>query len=351
MIHAVYRWCWMSCGKVACLATVCGLSFGVAIPSRLAAEDTGLGSLNRTAIATELKTVKLYGVGGSGLDAYQSGFFISGEGHLLTVWSTVLDVDEVIVVTSDGGRFIATVVGIDPNLEIAVLKTKEAPTAFFDIQQAEEAQVGQRVMALSNLYGIATGSEMSSVQKGVIMARTALKARRGSFQSVYQGNVLVIDAMTNNPGAAGGALVGLDGSLLGMLGKELRDADANTWLNYAIPISEMRSSVEGILAGKPLERNASQRRTADRPIALDELGVVLVPNVLAKTPAYVDLVEAGSPAHQAGLQSDDLILFVNSERVSSQSALLAELKFIDRADKVVLLIQRGNELKEVLLSK
>ena len=78
-----------------------------------------LGSVNQTAVATELKTVKLYGAGGvAGLDAYQSGFFISETGNILTVWSTVLDLDTVIAVTSDGKRMEAKVVGVDPNLEI-----------------------------------------------------------------------------------------------------------------------------------------------------------------------------------------------------------------------------------------
>ncbi len=174
-----------------------------------------LGSVNQTAITTELKTVKLYGAGGvAGLDAYQSGFFISEAGHILTVWSTVLDLDTVIAVTSDGKRMEARVVGIDPNLEIAVLSTDKPTSSFFDILPMKPgakgngapptlavAQTGDRVLAFSNLFGIATGNEMSSLQKGVIMATTTLDARRGTFESVYQGPIYVIDAMTNNPGA------------------------------------------------------------------------------------------------------------------------------------------------------
>ena len=86
------------------------------------ANDATLGSLNAVVVKSELRTVKLYGAGGiAGLDAYQSGFFISEQGHILTVWSTVLDVDEITAVSSDGSRYSAKVIGIDPNLEIAVL--------------------------------------------------------------------------------------------------------------------------------------------------------------------------------------------------------------------------------------
>lgn len=311
-----------------------------------------LGSTNSVSIAAELKTVKLYGAGGvAGLDAYQSGFFVSEKGYILTVWSTVLDVDNVIAVTSDGGRMEAKVIGIDPNLEIAVLSTDKPAIHYFDLTKAVTALTGERVLAFSNLYGIATGQEMSSIQKGVVMATTQLDARRGTFQSVYQGPIYVIDAMTNNPGAAGGALTNIQGQLIGMLGKELRDARANTWLNYAIPIEILKDSIERIVSGKSILRTAGLRKIADRPLSLSDLGIVLIPDVLAKTPAYIDLVQPNSPASVAQLANDDLILFINSIRITSQSALRAELKFFDQADPVTLLIQRGNTLREVILNR
>lgn len=315
------------------------------------ADGASIGSINDIAVTSELKTVKLYGAGGlGGLDAYQSGFFISAEGHILTVWSTVLDVDKIIAVSSDGGRYEATVVGIDPNLEIAILATDTPVDHFFDLTQASRGALGQRVLAFSNLYGIATGNEMASVQKGVIMAMTELNARRGSFETVYQGPVYIIDAMTNNPGAAGGALTDFHGRLLGMLGKELRDRNANIWLNYSIPVAEMSDSIERILNGKPIRQSDNDRMPADRPANLAGLGVVLVPDILSKTPAFVDLVQPHSVADKAGLRNDDLILFLNSTRVTSQAVLREELKFVDRSDSIVLLVQRGNELKEIVLS-
>ena len=309
-----------------------------------------LGSVNSTAVNAELKTVKLYGAGGvAGLDSYQSGFFIDAEGRILTVWSTVLDVDTIIAVTSDGRRLECKVLGIDPNLELAVLESKQTTTEFFSIASAREADVGERVLALSNLFGIATGREMASVQEGIIMARTRLDARRGTYTSVYQGPIYVVDAMTNNPGAAGGALIDFQGRLLGMLGKELRDARANVWLNYAIPASQLRASVENILNGKSIARADASRPTVDRPHSLLALGIVLVPDVLAKTPAYVDSVKPDSPAAKAGLLNDDLVLFANSLRVASQAALRQELSSIDKGDPLILLVQRGNELKELVI--
>src|SRR5262249_3088132 len=72
--------------------------------------------------AVQPKIVKIYGAGGLGLESYQSGFLISADGHVLTAASTVLDTDTVTVVLDSGRRFEAKEVGIDPTLEIAVLK-------------------------------------------------------------------------------------------------------------------------------------------------------------------------------------------------------------------------------------
>src|SRR5207302_147534 len=76
------------------------------------------------------------------------------------------------------------------------------------------AEAGNRVLAFSNLFGVATGDEPSSVQHGIIAVKTRLDARRGTFETPYHGAVYVLDAMTNNPGAAGGALTNVHGELL-----------------------------------------------------------------------------------------------------------------------------------------
>src|SRR5262245_51394843 len=79
-------------------------------------------SLAQAVSAIQPKMVKVYGAGGlRGLEAFQSGFFISGDGYILTVWSYILDADVVDVTLSDGRKFEAQLVGMDPRLEIAVL--------------------------------------------------------------------------------------------------------------------------------------------------------------------------------------------------------------------------------------
>jgi serine protease Do len=297
------------------------------------------------------KMVKIYGAGGvRGLEPYQSGFLISGDGHIVTVWSYVLDTDYITATLGDGRRFEAKLVGADPRLELAILKIEAADLAHFDLAAAVPAEAGSRVLAFSNLFGVATGEEPASVQHGIVAVKTRLDARRGVFESPYRKSVYVLDAMTNNPGAAGGALANQHGELLGMLGKELRSAQNNIWLNYAIPIDELRESISQILAGKFRPSQDQPDIKPEEATALADLGLVLVPDVLERTPPYVELVRDDSPAERAGVKPDDLIVFVGENLVHSCKGFRDELAHVERGTAVKLVLMRGQELVEVELA-
>ncbi len=297
------------------------------------------------------KIVKIYGAGGlSGLVTYQSGFLISADGYILTVWSHVLDVDEVTVILDDGHKFTGKLVGADPRLELALLKIDGQDLSFFNVGEAASASEGTRVLAFSNLFGVATGDEPASVQHGTVSAVTTLDARRGAYETPYQGPIYALDAMTNNPGAAGGALTDLQGHLLGILGKELRNSQNNIWLNFAIPTAEFAGSVEAIRTGKPLaDRETPKTKTPDNPLSLDRLGLVLIPNVLERTPPFVDQVRDNSPAAKAGVRPDDLILLIDNQVVQSAASLRKELGQREADVDVRLTLLRDNDLVEALL--
>jgi S1-C subfamily serine protease len=298
------------------------------------------------------KIVKIYGAGGvRGLEPYQSGVLISDTGHILTVWSYVLDTDYITATIDDGRRFEAKLVSFDPRLEVAVLKVDAEDLPYFELAASVPADAGTRVLALSNLFGVATGNEAASVQHGVIAVKTRLDARRGAFETPYHGDVYVMDAMTNNPGAAGGALVNQKGELLGMLGKELRNAQNNIWLNYALPIDEMRSSIEAILEGNaPRAAEDAADVQPDEPVDLAWLGIVLVPDVLERTPPFVDEVRSDSLAEAAGIQSDDLVVYVGENLVHSCKSLFEELSRSERDSELRLVVMRGQDLVEVVIS-
>jgi S1-C subfamily serine protease len=297
------------------------------------------------------KIVKIYGAGGfRGLEAYQSGFLISPDGHVLTAYSYVLDADYITCSLDDGRKLEAKLVGADPRLEIAVLKIEGKDLAHFDLAQAATAVEGTRTLAFSNLFGIAVGEEPASVQRGIVAAVTGLEARRGVFESLYTGRVYVVDAMTNNPGAAGGAMTNMHGELLGMIGKELRNARNNTWLNYAIPIGELAASIEQIRAGKapPLPNDSAEKRLPNA-MTPGALGIVMLPNILPRTPPFIESVRRGSPADKAGVKPDDMVLFIDEHLIQSVAALDAVLGRIASDDRIRLTVERDGKLVEVTL--
>ena len=308
-------------------------------------------------LAVSPKVVKIFGAGGGQkLHAYGSGFLVSPNGHIVTVWSHILDGDTVNVVLHDGRRFQGKVLGAEPPLDMAVLKIEAENLPFFDLAETPSsegaASPGSRVLAFSNAFKVATGDEPVTVMHGVISAKTSLAARRGAFESPYTGPVYVVDAVTNNSGAAGGVLTTRDGRLLGMIGKELRNTQTNTWLNYVMPIGELKETIEQIITG-----NFSKKKNPDdddspgkmRPRRYDavDFGIVTIPDVLNRTPAYIDRVLPGSQAEKVGLQPNDLILFAGDNLVQSCKLLREDLGRLEANDVLKLVVRRGDKLVSV----
>lgn len=299
----------------------------------------------------QTRVVKIFGAGGvSGLAAYSTGFLISSEGHIATVWNHVLDPETVTVVLYDGRRLDARVVGAEPQVHLAILKVEAEDLPHFDLADAISVGPGTRVLGFGNMYKVATGDEPVSVLQGVIAAKTRLKARRGTFQVPYDGPVYIVDAVTNNPGTAGGVLTTRDGRLLAMIGQELRNAETNTWINYAIPIGELETIAEEIITGNFTRRDTREKPSSpkNRYQAVD-FGIVLVPDVLFRTPAYIDQTVPNGVAARAGLKPNDLLLFVNGELVQSCKEFQAAVGPAEEGDLLQIVVRRGKQLISVEL--
>jgi len=308
------------------------------------AYDADIEALTRKAQAA---AVKIYGAGGAGLEAYQSGFVVSPDGHIATAWSYVLDVQP-IVVLDDGRRFEGTIVGFEPQLELAIIKVDATELPFLELSDTVP-EVADPVLAVSNLFGIASGDEPASVMQGMIAAVTALDARRGTFKTPYSGPVLILDLVANNPGAAGGVVIDSQGRAVGMLGKELRDAAAGVWLNYALPATVLRPVIADIVAGRTVVARSQKAASlpADKSHSLALLGIGMIPDVLESTPAFIDRVKPESVAARADVRPDDLILLVGNTRIENQRTLVDTLRTIDRRDAIVITVQRESKIVSI----
>jgi S1-C subfamily serine protease len=308
--------------------------------------------LHATIRAAQRKVVKIYGAGGlKGLEAYQSGIVISPEGHVLTALSYVLDSDEMAVVLDDGRRFQPELLGVDQVSELAVLKLpiEDESLPAFNLAEAVSAQVGDRILALSNLYNIAGGDEPASVLQGVVAAIAPLEARRGGYQSNFHGQVYLLDAAANNPGAAGGALVDWNGRLLGVLGKELKSRSTGAWIHYALPIDQIAATVDRLREGQSLDASKDLPKPLEA-LTLADLGLVLVPDVLPRTPPYIDSVFPDSPAARADLRPDDLVVFVDAEPTTSCQSVIETVSRREKFDELRISVLRDGDFIEATLT-
>lgn len=322
----------------------CGLQTTFALAALIASTTVWAATPGETIASASRKVVKVYGAGGvRGLEAYQTGVLVSSDGHVVTVMSTVLDADDIECVLDDGRRYRATLKGIDPHRELALLTLAGEDLPSFTLDEREPLRPGRRIFALSNLFGVAVGDERVSVQHGVIAALVPLAARRGAYEAPFRGAVYILDCTTNNPGSPGGALVDRTGELVGVLGKELRAATSGVWLNYALPVAEVARSYRQMLAGEAVAPPPTSGAATFDP---NGLGIVLVPDLLDKTPPFVESIHPGSAASRAGLAPDDLLVAVNGRAVSSRVAVQQALGFVAEGDPVRVTVVRDGAIVE-----
>ncbi len=326
------------------------------------------------------KMVKLFGAGGfSRLNNYGSGIIITKDGYVLTVASQLLDTADLVVHLYDGTRHHAKVIVTEPELDVALLKIQEKDLDldhfdFFAAAKRPHAQPGDWVVALSNTFEIALRDEPLSAQRGVVSAYTKMAGRRGVFEFPYTGDVYVVDAITNNPGAAGGALLTRKGELIGIVGREIKNSLSETWMNYAIPVtakSEVRfKEIVKDKDGKEVEQEKTvvvsmpefvtlAMQGKYKPIKKPAIiggeggyhGIIFVPDVLDRTPAYIEDVVPNSPAEKAKLRPDDLVSFIDGEPVISIKSFRDYIKKNTRAGSVIRLeVRRGETLETVELT-
>lgn len=319
-----------------------------------------------TPVAAEVnkKLVKLFGAGGfKGLPSYGTGILVSPKGDILTCNNHILSTTDLKIHVYDGRFYQGRVVAREPELDMALIRIDGDVDflPYFDIAKAAAqpiAEPGDWVLAFSNQFKIATRDEPMSVQRGVIAAHAELRGRRGIFDAPFAGEVYFIDAIANNPGAAGGAIVNRKGELLGVIGRELKNTLSDTWINYAIPVQtkveilrdekltklDVATFVKEAIAGT--YKQSEKRVKADRG---GYHGIVLVPNAVGVTPPYVEEVLPESPAAQAGLRPDDLVVYIDGELVPSIKIFRDIMKQVGPGTEVKLDLQRGNKLVSVKL--
>ena len=295
--------------------------------------------------------VKLFGAGGGSPDSYGTGTLVSAEGHVATVWNHLVGTGYLTAVTADGRKFGVDVVGTSAEHDLALLKLQSEPGDSFaciDLAKVTDAEPGTPVLAYSNMFHVATGNEPVSLVHGVIAARIPLSATQGRWKFPLKSPVWLIDAITNNSGAAGGLLTDTSGTPIGLVGREIRHAASRTWVNYAVPLTTLKPVIETLMSSKKLDARPKDSETNIPVISDQELtarfGLTMLPNVIERTPAWIDAVAKDSIAAKADLQRGDLIVMVGDTVITSVTDFQQQLAGYRSGDRVALTINREQQL-------
>ncbi len=286
------------------------------------------------------KIAKVIGAGAGRIDGYATGIVVSPDGLVLTTQGVFLDGPQVKIELADGESYPATILRRDRTLQLALLKI--SPTeelAHFQLSEADVGQKGDWVIALSNAFKVASKSEPVSAMIGVISLRSSIEARLNQRDVAYKGPLVLIDAITSNPGASGGAVVTFEGNLVGMIGKLINSSETNTRLNYAVPSAVLKQFVDGT-AEFQLDTEASATKAEGNA----ELGIVLFKMGDRSDPAYIDRVRRGSPAAKLRLKPDDMIVSLGGVKVGSVKDYQMAEKELIAGETVTIMVKRGLDI-------
>ncbi|MDA7859101.1 S1C family serine protease [Mariniblastus sp.] len=289
------------------------------------------------------KMVKVFGASAGKVEGFATGIIVSKDGLILSSQGVFLDGRQVKVVLADGAEHMATILKRDRETQLSLLKIQADTPSFFELSEESVGEKGDWVIALSNAFKVADKDEPVSAMLGVISLRTTMEARLTKRDVAYRGELVLIDAITSNPGASGGAVVTPRGNLVGIVGKIINSSETNTRLNYAVPSSVLFEFV----TGKASVTGETQPVLEQQDV---EFGVVLFTLGGRNNPAYIDRVVRGSPAAKAKLKSDDMIVSIAGEKIGNLKDYAESLTSLRPEEEVLMIVKRGVEMMRVRIA-
>ena len=292
------------------------------------------------------KMAKIIGAGAGRVDGYASGILVSSDGLILTSQGVFLDGMQVRVELSDGESYPATILRRNRTLQLALLKIEaNRDLDFFQLSDKPVSEKGDWVVALSNAFKVANESEPMSAMIGIISLRSSIEARLNDRDVAYKGPLVLIDAITSNPGAGGGAVVNAKGQLVGMIGKLINSSETNTRINYAVPSSTLKQFTEN-----KIEQAATTMASTESSKVLlgqADLGIVLFSMGSRNDPAYIDRVRRGSPAAKLRLKPDDLVVALDGVQIGTVQEYQKTVERLTPDVEVTIVVKRGSKLQRM----
>ena len=265
-----------------------------------------------------------------------SGVIISPDGYIITNHHVIENSSEVIVTTNDNKEYEAIIVGSDEVTDVAVLKIdSNEKFEYILFGDSENSQIGEWVLAVGNPYNL-----NSTVTAGIISSKSRdLNEYDQINQSFIQTDAAV------NVGNSGGALVNINGELIGINTAIQSMTGGFVGYSFAIPSDIVRKIFEDILEYGDVQKGL----LGVRGIALKSSYSRQL-NLTDTEGFYIDIIEPGFGADLAGLKRGDIIKEIDGIKINKFSDLSGHLSTKRPGDKVNVIYSRENQLNRTIVT-
>ncbi|MDF2153295.1 Do family serine endopeptidase [Vibrio sp. CAU 1672] len=268
-----------------------------------------------------------------------SGVIINAsKGHVVTNYHVIRGADKIRVRLHDGREFDAELVGGDEMSDIALLKLEEAKNLIqIKVADSDQLRVGDFTVAIGNPFGLG-----QTVTSGIVSALGRSGLNIENFENFIQTDAAI------NSGNSGGALVNLNGELIGINTAILGPNGGNVGIGFAIPSNMMKNLTSQILEFGEVKRGMLGVQGGE---VTSELAEAL--GYESSKGAFVSQVVPDSAADKAGLQAGDVIVSVNGKSISTFSELRAKVATLGAGKEITLGVVRDGKQKtfDVTLSE
>ena len=259
-----------------------------------------------------------------------SGVILSHEGHIITNYHVIEGADEIIVTLHDGRDADATIVGTDPESDLAVLKIDIAPVVAATLANSERVSVGDVVLAIGNPFGVG-----QTVTMGIISATDRNRVGLNTYEDYIQTDAAI------NPGNSGGALINAYGELVGINTAIFTQSGGSEGIGFAIPAATAHRTMSDIARyGSTIRGWLGIEVQEATPELLDSLRL---PKAL--TGLLVTGVFPKGPAEQAGLGAGDIILTINGQASTNAREAMNRIAELRPGDAITIDYLRRGERK------
>ncbi len=264
-----------------------------------------------------------------------SGVILYEDGTIVTNNHVVEFADEIEVTLHDNRKFMAKLIGKDAETDVAVLKIEASSLKPIQLGNSDEVKVGEWVVAVGNPFNLT-----STVTSGIVSAR-------GRRLGLNQGNNRAIESFIQtdaavNPGNSGGALVNVDGKLIGINTAIASPTGQFAGYAFAIPINMVLKIVDDIV-------EYGEFRRAYLGISVSELDSELAEqlNVPVTQGVVIREIYDGGSAQYAGLLPNDVITKVKGRDIRVFAELQEVISSSKVGESIPLVIYRGGKEKKV----